>query len=117
MVDYDPLMEPADSPVFGVCLECGAGYGEAHCPEGGAAHTVPHSGWVTRPLERARALRECRRRGWMAAFVEGEGRRPCSADEPGASEDLGRYAYWLDHGDDELAGADGGSPPSNGGSA
>ena len=47
------------------------------------------------PLDDA-ALGECRRRGWAVAYVEGEGFRPCQADEPGAYVDLDRLAHWLD---------------------
>jgi hypothetical protein len=104
-------MDPAEYLVFGACIECGAGYGEAHWPECGAALSVPHSGWLTQPVERAAAAEECRRRGWSAAFVAGEGWRPCAPRDEGACLDLGRYAFWLEHGEQMLAGADGPGAP------
>ena len=47
---------------------------------------------------------ECRRRGWWARMVRGEGWRPCAEGEPGAFEDLNRLAFFQQEGHDGLYG-------------
>lgn len=84
----------------------------ARCPRcGGAgvdgAHACDHArGEDRRPTDIASAIVACRARGWAVVEVPGEGLRPCAPGEPGAYADLGRYAFWLEHGDDALAGGE-----------
>ena len=87
------------------CPECGAVAGETHWPDcSHAAHLHPSQ--TLREGDCMAAVSECRHRGWAAAYVDGEGFRPCSPDEPGAYADIDRWLYWREHGDDVLAGFD-----------
>lgn len=47
-------------------------------------------------------IAECRERGWYAVMVPGKGWQPCTADTPGAMEDLNRYGYFAQTGHDTL---------------
>lgn len=53
-------------------------------------------------LEDARRVGECRRRGWYAVLVPGEGWRPSSPDAPGAIEDRNRLLVFEATGRDSL---------------
>jgi hypothetical protein len=56
-----------------------------------------------------RLIAVCRRRGWAAAQVPGEGPRPCRPDDPGAFVHLERAVFWLEQGERGVHGAEGGS--------
>lgn len=45
---------------------------------------------------------ECRRKGWWARLIPGEGWRPCAEDAPNATEDLNRLRFFRDAGYDGL---------------
>jgi hypothetical protein len=92
---------PTTTPFSG-CIECGAGFGDAHWP--GCSALRPSS--VHEP-GLGHALLTCRERGWAVVHVPGEGWRPCRPDEPGAYVDLGRYAYWIENGESGLEGSAG----------
>lgn len=53
-------------------------------------------------LEDGRRVRECRRRGWYAVLVPGEGWRPSPPDAPGAIEDRNRLVVFEATGADVL---------------
>jgi hypothetical protein len=101
-------MLPQLQLLVGACPECGAGYGERHWP--GCAAAAGALAATARERDRSpdleAAIVECRRRGWATVRVPGEGWRPCAADEPGACVDLARHAFWREHGDALLHGAD-----------
>jgi hypothetical protein len=87
---------PTTTPFSG-CIECGAGFGDAHWPGCSALRAGPGHG-----RDLAHVIRTCRERGWAVVHVPGEGWRPCRLDEPGSYVDLGRYAYWLENGEGGL---------------
>jgi hypothetical protein len=93
---------PTTTPVSG-CVECGAGFGDAHWPGCSALHATPG-------LEPGlgHAIRTCRDQGWAVAHVPGEGWRPCRPDEPDSYVDLSRYAFWLENGEGGLGASAGG---------
>lgn len=45
---------------------------------------------------------ECRERGWYAVMREDQGWAPCTADTPRAHEDLNRWSYFQQTGEDSL---------------
>jgi hypothetical protein len=108
-VDADVSLAPAAGSS---CSGCGAAVGQIHsrgcdvercsvcggqrlfcdCPGHEPALEVWTGEWP--------GVDECRRRGWHAVFVPGQGWLPCAPDAPGARPDLNRLAFFRAHGYD-----------------
>lgn len=96
------------------CPDCGASVGERHrdgcdvqrctaCSSqwflcGCDDHDPDRSAWTGEWPGTA----ECRRRGWFARRVDGQGWAPCDRDSAGARLDLNRLAFFRDQGYDGL---------------
>jgi hypothetical protein len=67
------------------CPNCGRQLLTCGCSDSQRACRLPWTGQYP-------GIAECREFGWYARMVPGVGWSPCDADEPGATEDLNRFA-------------------------